>query len=69
MIYQIYGFNLKCDYYIDYLKNYIRTNLDSTLPTIDISTVFNLANDVIAAAELQNDDVHAYFSPTKLTCN
>ena len=65
MIYQVYGFNIKCDYYIEYLKDYISMNTDTTLPLIDILTSSRLDNDIVSQAELKNDDVHGFFAPNK----
>lgn len=61
MIYQIYGFNMVCNCYIEALQEYISDVFDEELPTISVSVVEHLGDDVVDGVKISGDYADAVF--------
>jgi len=62
MIYQIYGFNMVCEHYIEALEEYNREEYDNALPTVFVSAVNRLDEDAINGAKISGDYADAVFT-------
>lgn len=67
MIYQIYGFNMVCDCMIEALKEYSRNRANEELPTVTVSRVDRLCDDMNDGVKVAEDYADAIFTNNK--CN
>ncbi len=65
MIYQLYGFNIIYPYAIEALQEYACSYCDNTLPTVLLSIVENIDNDVVNAIEVFGKYSHLSISDEK----
>lgn len=62
MIYQIYGFNMVCNCFIETLQEYISDVFDEELPTVSVSAVDNFDSNVVNGIKISGDYADAVFT-------
>jgi len=62
MIYQIYGFNIVCSRMIESLKDYASEFCDEELPTVSVSEVNDLKNDIVNPIEVNGEYANTFFT-------
>lgn len=65
MIYQLYGFNIIYSNVIETLQEYAHPYCDSALPTVSLSIMDNIENDVVDAVEVFGKYSHLSISDEK----
>lgn len=65
MIYQIYGFNIVCDYMIEALQEYSSDSLDIEMPIVNVSVVNDLDNNMEDGINVHENFAEAVFTNRK----